>query len=314
MRFSSNVMKVSSIGALVALLISLAMSKAAVAAPSLTITGSDTLAPLVTTWLQAFKGRYPGLRVEMQSTGSATVPTALAEGTVDIGAMSRRMTREELNEFIARRGFTPQSVAIARDALVVIVNKQNPITRLTLDQLDRVFSANARCSGDSAIRDWRQLDAALSYQPPQQRVVAFSRTATSGSYGFFKSRVLCDGDYATHVVEFEGFAALVDSVATTPGGIGYTGLHWVDERVKPLELSAASTGSSGLESSDENYPLTRDMFFYWAQVPGTQLSPIHCAFIQYSQSAQAQAMVASLGFTPVNSDSQNSPDEHALCN
>lgn len=281
------------------------------ATPSLTITGSDTLAPLVTTWLQDFKSRYAGLRVEVQSTGSATVPTALAEGTVDIGVMSRQMTPEEITEFVTRRGFTPQSITIARDALVVVVNKQNPINSLTLDQLDRIFSANARCSGRSSIRDWRELTSNLA--GPSQRIEAFSRTATSGSYGFFKSSVLCDGDYSSRVVEFEGFAALVDSVASTPGGIGYTGLQWVDARVKPLELSIYGENSPSLSSSHTEYPLTRDMFFYWAQAPGTRLSPIQCAFINYSQSPQAQSLVAGQGLTPIGSVTKGGRDNHDFC-
>lgn len=279
------------------LLVSLLPSAALTATPSLTISGSDTLAPLVTTWLQDFKSRYAGLRVEVQSTGSATVPTALAEGTVDIGVMSRQMTLEEISEFVTRRGFTPQSIPIARDALVVIVNKQNPINSLTLDQLDQIFSANARCSSYSWVGDWPELSKLSATL--DQRIEAFSRTATSGSHGFFKSRVLCDGDYSPRVVEFEGFAALVDSVASTPGGIGYTGLRWVDERVKPLALSTFGTDGVAVSSSHIDYPLTRDMYFYWAQAPGTRLSPILCAFINYSQSSRAQELVVSQGLTPI---------------
>lgn len=284
----------------------------ALAGPVLTITGSDTLAPLVTQWLQAFKDRYPGLRVEMQSTGSATVPTALAEGTVDIGAMSREMTREEHDEFVARRGFAPRALAIARDALVVVVNKDNPVESLTLDELDRVFSANARCSGDSPIGNWRDLGVAtpaLSSRP----IEAFARTATSGSYGFFKSRVLCNGDYATQVVEFEGFASLVESIAGTPNAIGYTGLHWVDERVKALRLTVNLAGEAHLGSDHPDYPLTRDMFFYWAQAPGTRLSPIQCAFIQYSQSADAQSLVATQGLTSITHVERHIEQNDDLC-
>ena len=281
------------------------------ASPSLTITGSDTLAPLVTTWLQDFKTRYDGLRVEMQSTGSATVPTALAEGTVDIGAMSREMTREEIGEFVARRGFAPKSVAIARDALVVIVNKQNPLDSLTLDQLDRIFSANARCTNGSPIRDWRQLDTRV--EGSLQQVEVFSRTATSGSYGFFKSRVLCEADYSVGIAEFEGFAALVDSVAGTRGGIGYTGKQWVDDRVKALKLSVSGGDNAPVASNHTNYPLTRELFLYWAQAPGTRLSPIQCAFINYSQSAQAQAMVEMRGLTPLSSASSFEMEAHDFC-
>lgn len=293
------------------LLVSLLPSAALTATPSLTITGSDTLAPLVTAWLQDFKSRYSGLRVEVQSTGSATVPTALAEGTVDIGVMSRQMTPEEISEFVTRRGFAPQSIPIARDALVVIVNKQNPINSLTLDQLDRIFSANARCSGYSSVRDWHEFTKGPATL--DQRIEAFSRTATSGSHGFFKSRVLCEGDYAPRVVEFEGFAALVDSVANTLGGIGYTGLRWVDDRVKPLALSTFGADGVPVTSAHADYPLTRDMYFYWAQAPSTRLSPILCAFINYSQSLHAQELVASHGLTPIAALTNNNGAKRDAC-
>lgn len=286
---------------------------ASFANPSLTITGSDTLAPLVTQWLQDFKRSYPHLRVEMQSTGSATVPTALAEGTVDFGVMSRQMTREELSEFKARRGFAPRAIPIARDALVVIVNKTNPITRLSLDEIDRIFSANARCSGQSIIHNWRHFEAPKTDQWLAGPIDVFSRTATSGSYGLFKARVLCNGDFTARAVEFEGFAALVDSVANTSGGIGYTGLQWVNDKVKPLELSVFENTAPSLQSSHPDYPLTRDMFLYWAQPSGVRLSDIHCNFIQYSQSAQAQAMVIKQGLSPIANPSTASQGDNDLC-
>ncbi len=84
--------------------------------------------------------------------------------------------------------------------------------------------------------------------------------------------MLCEGDYSPRVVEFEGFAALVDSVANTLGGIGYTGLRWVDDRVKPLELSTFGADRVSVTSTHADYPLTRDMYFYWVQAPNTRLS------------------------------------------
>jgi len=81
-----------------------------------------------------------GLSIKVESRGSETGLAALLEGKVQIAAMSRRMTQQEVVEFKREFGYEPTEVPVAVDALAVFVHKDNPIEGLTLAELDAVFS------------------------------------------------------------------------------------------------------------------------------------------------------------------------------
>ena len=299
----------------IALLMLCFFSHSSLAQQSLRITGSDTLAPVLTAWLEVFKTQHIGLRIELQSTGSATVPTALAEGTVDIGAMSRPMTSDEISLFANRRGFMPRAIAIARDSLAIIVHPSNPIRDVALNDLDRIFSRQVLCSGSSPLVNWREIGQVDS-QPGSvgSPIDTFGRTATSGSYGYFKQVALCGGDYDPSMMEFEGFASLVDAIANSESGIGYTGFRWVDQRVKPLavRIPVAEGATLTVDHTHPRYPLNRSMYLYWVQAPNTQLSPLQCEFLVFSQTAMAQQMVVAEGLTAIrgSADYQSRAQRH----
>ena len=112
---------------------------------SISSIGSDTLANLVTLWAEEFKRAYPAVNVQIQAAGSSTAPPALTEGTSSLGPMSRKMKDKELESFEARYGYKPTAVPVAIDALAVFVHKDNPITSLSMQEVDSIFSSTLRC-------------------------------------------------------------------------------------------------------------------------------------------------------------------------
>ena len=83
---------------------------------SLGSAGSDTLANLMSLWARAFGAYHPAVTVEVQAAGSATAPPALAEGTAELGPMSRAMTGREVEAFRERFGYPPTAGARGRRA------------------------------------------------------------------------------------------------------------------------------------------------------------------------------------------------------
>ena len=108
-------------------------------------TGSDTLANLMTLWAEEFKRLYPNVNIQIQAAGSSTAPPALTEGTSNIGPMSREMKDNEIEAFENKYGYKPTAIPVAIDALAVFVHKDNPITGLTMAEVDAVFSSTIRC-------------------------------------------------------------------------------------------------------------------------------------------------------------------------
>ncbi len=94
---------------------------------SLNSIGSDTLNNLMTYWAEAFSKLYPNVKIQVEGKGSATAPPALAEGTAQLGPMSRKMKPEEEDAFEKKHGFKPTRISVALDCLAVYVHKDNPI-------------------------------------------------------------------------------------------------------------------------------------------------------------------------------------------
>ena len=128
-----------------------AYQKVSGVAGNLSSIGSDTLNNLMTLWAETFREAYPSVRVQVEGKGSSTAPPALIAGTAQLGPMSRAMKADELDAFEKKFGYPPTQIRVAVDALAVYVNKDNPLEKLTLPQVDAIFSKTRRC-GEPAPR------------------------------------------------------------------------------------------------------------------------------------------------------------------
>jgi len=113
--------------------------KASGVSGNLSSIGSDTLNNLMTLWAEGFKKAYPSVNVQIEGKGSSTAPPALISGTAQLGPMSRLMKPEELDGFEKHYGYKPTPIRVAVDGLAVFVNKDNPLTELTMPQVDAIF-------------------------------------------------------------------------------------------------------------------------------------------------------------------------------
>lgn len=126
-------------------------------AGNLSSAGSDTLATLMAFWAADFNQHYRRVNVQMQAAGSSSAPTALASGAAQLGPMSRAMKASEIEAFVQRYGYPPLAVPVAMDALVVLVNQDNPLPGLNVQQLDALFSITHRCGATQTVTHWRDL-------------------------------------------------------------------------------------------------------------------------------------------------------------
>jgi len=272
-------------------------------AGNLSSVGSDTLANLMTFWAEAFKKEYPNVNVQIQAAGSSTAPPALTEGTSNFGPMSRKMKDKELEAFQKKFGYKPTAIRVAIDALAVYVNKDNPLEGMSIAQVDAIFSANRKCGGDKDLRTWG--DIGLSGSWAQRPLQLYGRNSVSGTYGYFKKKALCKGDFKSNVNEQPGSASVVQSVTSSLNGIGYSGIGYKTSGVKAISLSKKSNGKV-VEATAENainktYPLSRFLYVYVNKHPEKPLSPMDQEFIKMILSKTGQNIVIKDGYIPVPS-------------
>jgi len=274
--------------------------KASGVSGNLSSVGSDTLANLMTLWAEDFKRNYPNVNIQIQAAGSSTAPPALTEGTSSIGPMSRKMKDKEIEAFEKRFGYAPTAVPVAIDALAVFVNKDNPIKGLNIAQLDAIFSSTRKCGFDSPVSTWG--DIGITGALADKSIQLFGRNSVSGTYGYFKKKALCKGDFKNNVNEQPGSASVVQGVSESINGIGYSGIGYTTASVRALPL--AKKGDKYIEATSANavtgaYPLSRFLYVYVNKAPNKALDPITAEFLKLVMSKQGQEVVVKDGYVPL---------------
>jgi len=261
------------------------------ASVSLQNKGSDTMVNLALAWAERYQAEHPEASISVTGGGSGTGLSALLNGTVDIANASRAIKDEELEQAQAA-GFTPGEYVVARDAIAVIVNPENPVKELTLAQISAIY----RCE----ITNWSQVGG------EDRPIVRLSRETNSGTHVYFLEEVIRLGDktnsdiFCAETLLMPSSEGIIAEVADNPNAIGYDGLGYVTEDVKMLALSENPAGPFILPSVENvnagTYPIARDLYMYTRTDTPDGLVK---AYLEWVFSAEAQKIVSDLGFVPV---------------
>lgn len=270
-------------------------------AGNLSSVGSDTLANLMTLWAEEFQRIYPNVNIQVQAAGSSSAPPALIESTANIGPMSRRMKSKEVASFEEKFGYKPTLIPVAIDALAIFVNKDNPLSGLSLAEVDAIFSSTRLCGSHQSIDKWGDVNLTGPWQ--SRYIQLFGRNSVSGTYGYFKTRALCKGDFKKNVNEQPGSASVVQSVATSINSIGYSGMGYLTAGVRMVPLSK-KPGESYIAVTRANvtngqYPLVRYLYIYVNKQPNKPLEPLTREFLKLILSQQGQKNVIKNGYIPL---------------
>lgn len=260
---------------------SLILAVPALPAGTILIEGSDTLgAKLVPQLAEAFKARMQarGIEVafEIAAEGSSTGIASLIDGKAEIGMSSRQANEMELAK-ARSRGVALTPIQIATDGIAIIVNEANPLRRITLRQVESVFT------GDVA--DW----AALGNRPGP--LSAYTRNTASGTYKAFQQLAMSSRDYGTDTLKMAGNERIAEEVARNPGGIGYVGLAYIYRRgIKILPVD-------GRMPAERPYPVARPLYLYINK--NQPLRPLLNDFIGFVLSPEGQAIVSRVHYIPL---------------
>jgi phosphate transport system substrate-binding protein len=255
---------------------------AVLAAPALsladtTVKGSDTMVVLAQKWAEAFMKKHPAKKIQVTGGGSGTGIAALINGTTEIANASRPMKGEE-KEKVKAGGAEAVETAVAYDGIAIYVNSSNPVTNLTVKQLEGIYL------GD--IRNWKEVGG------KDAPIVLYSRENSSGTYEFMKEHVLKKADFAAEAQTLPGTAAVVNAVTKEKNGIGYGGGAYA-KGVKELKVEGVSPTKEAVLSG--KYPLSRPLFVYTKGAAKGDAKD----YIEFCLSKDGQKIVAEVGYYPV---------------
>jgi phosphate transport system substrate-binding protein len=252
--------------------------------------GSDTIVNLALAWAEKYQGDHPDVRISVTGGGSGTGIASLINGTVGIANASRSIKDEEIAE-AQSKGVDPVEHIIARDAIAVIVNPENPVSELTLQQISDIYSGK--------ITNWTEVGG------EDRPIVKLSRETNSGTHVYFLETVLRLGNkedktlFSMDTLLLPSSEGIISEVRDNPNAIGYDGLGYVPDDLKMIAIAKESSGAYVLPSietvNDKSYAIARDLYMYTDGEPTGLIKE----YLDWILSDEAQEIVAELGFVPV---------------
>jgi len=270
----------------------------------------DYILTLLKAWQDGFRKSHPDARFEDELYGNASAIGGLFTATADLAILDREASFIEVDAYQQGTGYDPFRIPVARGsvaiphhapALVVYVNRANPLSHLSLQQLDGIFDADHRL-GQRSYKTWGDLGLAgdwaakpiqlYTYNIQSAEVQFFERAAMKGSQKFsccltvFQARpgTTAEAQIATALAKDKYGLAL--SSGPAPG-------------LKAIALSATDDGGPVLPAGETitagAYPLARTVYIYANRRPKSPVPANVAAFLEYIVGPEGQAIVARTG-------------------
>jgi len=245
---------------------------------SLSVTGSTTVLPLAQKAAEAYMDTHQQADIQVSGGGSSVGVQAVGEGTADIGMASRDLKESEKQKY-------PDLVqhVVAKDGIAVIVHPSNTVETVTTAEVKAVYQGTTT--------NWKEIGG------PDREIVVVGRDSASGTREFFHETVMKKEDFVPTQLEKNSNGAVKQTIAQTPGAIGYVGLGYVDETVKALKVDVNGTTVKPAVSTvlSGDYPIARSLTMF-TKGEATGLAK---EYLDFLLSPEGQAIVEEEGFVPV---------------
>jgi len=256
---------------------------------SIQIKGSDTIVNLIQELSEEFTRQHPPINIGVTGGGSGTGFVSLINGTCDIAMSSREIGEKEV--MLARsKNVNPDGFKIGLDGIVVVVNKNNSVDKLTMEQLRDIFTAK--------IKNWKEVGG------EDREIVILSRESNSGTHIFFKEYILGRNDnrksrFAVQSLIMPSSQAICNEVFQNPNALGYVGISFLNSGIKAVSI-AVNGNSEYIYPTLENvmnytYPIWRPLYLY---TNGKSCNVVKM-FIDYVLSEAGQKIVLKTSFVPI---------------
>jgi phosphate transport system substrate-binding protein len=161
---------------------------------------------------------------------------------------------------------------IGQDGIAVIVHPSNPAVSLTSGQLRAIYQGR--------LSNWREIGG------PDSRIMVISREAGSGTRAAFENLVMGARRTTQAAQLVPSSEAMLEAIASLPGGIGYVSVSCVDPTTHTLAVDGVAPTLENI--ANNTYPLRATLFVVGREEPEDH----YRAFIGWMQSPQGQAIVS----------------------
>lgn len=276
--------------------------RGAVAIPS-----TDALTDLGDEWNKGFHKFHPEGSLAFLSRESSEAVKDLLAGMAPLVILSRELTPEEKTAFQDRFGYRPMRFPVCLDATVVFVNKANPITAISMEQLDAVYSRTRKGGAPGPALVWG--DLGVKGDLAQRIIHAYALPEGSAARAAFAATALLKGSYRAGILEREDALALADAVSSDVAGIAFGPMASWFATTRTLPV-APFHGSEALYPTQERvtagkYPMPGIFYGYLNRAPGRPMDPAVNEALHFILAQEGQAIVADVGLLPGPAEQMN---------
>ncbi len=260
---------------LIILALILVLASACQKTSKITCSGSTTVLPIAQATAEAFMDKHPGVNISIRGGGSGVGIAALQNGNVEIANSSRPMKPEEISQ-AKSKGLDPVAHAVALDGVAVVVHANNEVSKLSIGQIRDIYTGK--------IQNWSEIGG------PELPIVVISRDVASGTFEVFNEKALDGSKVISEAQLLASNNAVATTVASTPGGIGYLGLGYIQGQIKAVTVDGITPSAQTVR--DGSYPLSRELYMYTNGQSEGGVSD----FLSFILSAEGQKIVEEQGF------------------
>jgi len=234
------------------------------------VIGSTSVEPLITALADQFSSQNSNIQVQIQAPGSSGGIKAANEGSADIGMSSRELKGEE-------EGYGLTTYTMALDGIAVVVNKENPVTDLTSQQIGQIFTGT--------ITNWKEVGGS------DEEILLVVREAGSGTRDAFEELLKLEEVAEDRAIIADSTNAVSQNIAGKKDAIGYVSLGSLNTN------AVNAVAVDGVVCSAENivnksYKISRPFLLL---TKGTVSAPVQ-SFLDFVLSDDAQALINEKGF------------------
>lgn len=267
----------------------------------LKVEGTKSLLMIFDSNEQDFINQNPKIAYEVRGEDSGIAIDSLIDGEISLAAVSRIPTLAERKAAAAKNKALADH-RIALDSVVFFVNASNPIETLTTDELKELYA-----------KDLMTWNALTVQSRSAEKISRFSLSKQSGTFNFFKDRVMFGEEVTENVIHLYKPDQLLEMVASNPNAIGFCSLSVFmnknianREKVKIIRIGSIFD-DNGTKPVDEmgrldaqtvktgEYPLTRYLYL----ISAGDLNNAQAKFIDFMRSPLVQSQMTNYGLVGI---------------
>jgi phosphate transport system substrate-binding protein len=278
---------------------------------SVAIVGYNDMSAILANLNALFIQAHPGIAFKMQLKGTATAAPALTLGVSAFAPMGAEFSEMELEGYKSFVGASPMLIRVAHCSLSpsalsapvgIFVNKANPIRKLTVEQVARIFTTGGP-GGD--VTAWGQVDLKGEWARRPIHPCGIAEEAAAGLAAFML-RKMGRRPFAPAYDQFAQSSQVVKRVGEDPLAIGFASGNIVTAETKLVAITEREGGpASSLTTSEVvsgRYPYDRYLLIYVRRVPGEPIDPFVKEYLRLVLSREGQQAIATAppNYLPLN--------------